>query len=74
MRGKRTYVTCARCGRFISQRVGGGPVKHKCEHGRTCVGPAWGRADYQCETCAKLYPQAHAPRPALIESPKGGAA
>lgn len=73
MTGRRTYVTCARCGRWISERTGGGPVAHLCPHGRTCVAPAWDRFTPSCARCAEVYPQAHAPRPTLAD-PKGGAA
>lgn len=77
MRGKRDYATCGRCGRSISQRTGGGPVTHKCDHGRTCVAPAWSRIEPSCDACAAIFPQAHAPRRTLVGSgrdPKGGAA
>jgi len=76
MRGKRNWTTCGRCGRAISERTCGGPVAHKCPHGRTCVAPAWTRISPSCDDCAKLYPQGHAPRQWLGQSSsgKGGAA
>lgn len=71
--GKRKYVLCGRCGRTISERVGGGPVAHMCLHARTCVAPAWRPLDpnFHCETCAKSYPQTQR---APLVTPKGGAA
>ena len=72
--GKRRYVLCGRCGRDISARVGGGPVAHKCPHGRTCIAPAWERFDPSCTECAKTFPQAHTVRGTLAGGLKGGAA
>ena len=74
MTGRRTYVACARCGKYVSLRVAGGSVAHKCPHARTCIAPAPSRERPSCNDCAMVYPQAHAPRPRLVEPSEGGAA
>lgn len=38
---RRPRMSCPRCGKMVSQVMGGNTAAHKCPHGKPCSSPKW---------------------------------